>query len=116
MRPQRRRLFTKGSPRNLSGRRQRKLVDEEHQARLLVARESLASELDDVGFGERAAGTPYHERGDALAPLLIRHADDCDRVDLVVLLQSGFDLARRDVLTAADDQVALPPGEEEVSA
>ena len=65
------------------------------------------------GRGPVAFG--HHDGFDFFAPLDVGHADDGGVFDRWVLLEDALDLARGDVLAAADDEVLGAAGDVEVA-
>ena len=66
-------------------------------------------------FGGVGAGAEHDERFDGLTPLGVGHTDDGGFGDGGVLDEGVFDLDRRDVLAAGDDDVLLAVGDGEVA-
>src|SRR3954454_9448286 len=90
-------------------------VDEVDDARVLVGGHALLGEgADGVRVGLRAV-LEDDRRRDLLAHLLVRHADDRGLRDRGVLVEDLLDLARVDVVAAADDHVLLAVDDEEVA-
>src|SRR3984957_7168058 len=96
--------------------RARQRLDDVDGARALVVREALAGERDDLGSGHLLAGPEHDERLDALAPLVIGHADHRDLGHRRVLGHGLLDLGRVDVLPAGDDHVLDPVRDEQEAA
>ena len=81
---------------------------------LYAATRSFVHALSSSG-SSAAPGTRHHDRGDVLAEHLVRHADDGRFEDRRVLVQHLLDLARVDVVAAADDHLLLAIDEEQVA-
>src|SRR5262249_31348091 len=106
------RIGTKLALEDLARRVARQRLDEDEIARHLRPGEALARPSLQGRFVEGGAGPLHHERANALAPLLIRHADDRDLRKVWVLLEDALDLGRIHVHAARDDHVALAPLDE----
>ena len=74
-------------------------------ARHLVVRDLAVAEGTHVGFGERCALAQHDPRSYGFAEAVVRHAEDRDVGDRLVAVEVLLDLARSDVLAAADDHV-----------
>ena len=68
-------------------------------------------ELLHVALGDVGAGEALDERADDLAVLRVGHAHDLDVLDAGHRVEELLDLARVDVLPAADDHVLDAPGD-----
>src|SRR5207247_983392 len=90
---------------HLAGHGQGHLVDKADVARDLVMGDLVAAELADVVFGGACARLGHDPRAYFFAILRVRHAEYLDRLDLGVAEQEFLDLARVDVLAAADQHV-----------
>src|SRR3954452_6867712 len=98
---------------HLAGRGPRELVDEDHVARRLVAREVLLDVVLDV---LRAEGAVLDDHGlQALAELVVVDAEDGDVGHALVRVQQLLDLTREDVLTARHDHVVVAAVDEEAA-
>src|ERR687894_55864 len=100
---------------DLAARRHRVLLDEIHVLGDLVVSYVLAAVLLGVLFGQGGILFLYDGGGDSLAVLLVRDAVDLDVGDLGMGVEELLDLARIDVLAAADDHVICPAGYLEVT-
>src|SRR2546425_2099293 len=102
---------------DLSGRRQRHLVDELHLTRVLVCGQAGLDEGLDVG---REPAVPLDAllgcdvRLDHLPPDLIRYTDYSRHGYGGMLDEGAFDLGWTDPIARGVDDVVLPPGEMEV--
>ena len=100
---------------DLAGRSLGQLVDDPDGAGVLVGGQALLGErlqlllVDVVAVLERDRGA------DLLAQVVVLDADHGDLGDGLVLVERLLDLARVDVVAAADDQVLLAVDDEEVA-
>src|SRR5262249_16932753 len=111
----------------LRRRAERALVDLEHgrqrQGRhqdepvgTLARRECLTDERAQLGEGRWTLGIGrFAERPADLAEPLVREPDDGGARDLRMAREHVFDLGRVDVVAAADEHLALPSAQVEVS-
>src|SRR5437870_4334031 len=90
---------------DLAGDRHWKLVDEHHVTRDLESGELAATELTNVFFCSGVRVTETHPGAQLLAVLLVRHADDLYVRDGGMGVEELLELARIDVLAAADHEV-----------
>src|SRR3954447_6672483 len=100
---------------HLAGRRTRDGVDEVDRGGRLVAGDALLAVPDDGRLVDLAAGSPYDDRLDGLAPLLVRHTDHGALGDALERVDAVLDLDGRDVLAAGDDHVLLAVVDREVA-
>src|SRR6266849_6021896 len=102
---------------DLSGRRQRHLLNELHLTRILVSSQARLDERLDFGREFAAALDALlgrYVRLDHLPPDLIRYADDgCHRY-CRVLDERAFDLRWTDPIARGVDDIVLPSGEVQV--
>src|SRR5512146_2433399 len=93
----------------LSGRGPRHLVvaDERNRPRSLVACDAGPTPLQQLLPRDSAVVVHDHHRVYRLSPFLVRDADDGHVLDGGMLAEKRFDFRRIDVLSAADDHVAL---------
>ena len=92
-----------------------KLVDEPDLARVLVGGDLVLDELAQL-FGARLGAVLERDRGaDLLAVLVVGHAEHRGLAHGRVLVEDLLDLARVDVVAAADDHVLLAVDDEEVA-
>ena len=91
------------------------LVDEPDPARVLVGGHLLLDVALQLVGVERLALLQHDRGAHLLAELVVRHADDGRLLDRRVLVEHLLDLARVDVVAAADDQVLLAVDDEEVA-
>ena len=82
-----------------------KLRHEADEARHLVVRDLALAERPDLFFGGAPAGLQHDPGADFLAEARVGHAEDLHRLHLRVAEQELLDLARIDVLAAADQHV-----------
>src|SRR4051812_47432316 len=100
---------------DLARRGLRQLVQEPDPARILVGGDAVLDERADL-LGARLLPWLQHDgRRDLLAHRLVGHADHRRLGDRRVLVQDLLDLARIDVVAAADDHVLLAVDDEEVA-
>src|SRR5215471_13112744 len=78
---------------------------EHHRARRLEARKVGAAMLDQLVLGDLGAGLDLDEGARGLAPLLVGLRDHGRGLYRRMAVQHVFDLERRDVLAAGDDDV-----------
>src|SRR5882672_12807507 len=90
---------------NLSGHRHRKFVDEFDVARDLVVRDLPVTEAANLVGGQRLAGSRPDPRAELLAVTIVGDAEDLNIQDLWMTKEKLLDLARVEVLTAADHHV-----------
>src|SRR6478735_1420484 len=101
---------------DLAGDRHRVLVDDLDVARDLVVGELAGAELAQGLGGERRGAVLHADpRAQLLAVLLVRDADDLGVEDVGVGVEELLDLARVDVLAAADDHVLDAAGDLDVA-
>src|SRR5215217_2117528 len=100
---------------DLAARRHRVLLDEVHVLGDLVMGDVLATVLLGVLFGQRGVLFLYYGGGYPLAVLLVGDAVDLDVRDTGMCVETLLDLARVDVLAAADNHVVRPAGYREVT-
>src|SRR5208337_2989397 len=86
-----------------------------NRLRTLVMGQTSAAELDQFPFGQLASWFGYYYCPRHLTPFLIRHGDHCGFENSGVRGQHLFDVERRDVFTAAHDNVLLPIDDSDVS-
>src|SRR2546423_6810998 len=95
---------------HLAGDGHRKLVDDDDVARDLVVSELAVAELADrVGVEARDAFAQNDPRAQLLAVMLVRDAYHLHVRNRWVGVEELLDLARVDVLAAADDHVLAAP-------
>src|SRR5690606_33969072 len=82
-----------------------KLLDEPDDARNLVCGQLLPGPLGDLGLGEVGTGLAGDDGGDLLAVMIVGDTDHSRLDDVGMLVEHLFDLARLDVVPAADDQI-----------
>src|SRR5919202_2017806 len=90
---------------HLPRHRHRERVDDADVARDLEPRDAVAAELPELVLVERGALLHDDPRADLLAVALVRHADHLDVLDRGMRVEEFLDLARVDVLAAANDHV-----------
>src|SRR5829696_7900146 len=91
------------------------LVGEPQPARVLVGGDALLDEVAHVVLTRVRALLEHDRRADLLAHLLVGHRHDRGLGDGGVLVEHLLDLARVDVVAAADDHVLLAVDDEEVA-
>src|SRR6186997_1567898 len=74
----------------------------------LVVGQVRAAEGPDLVRGEGLAGARLDRRVDALAPVVVGHAEDGGVLDLGMAVERVLDLGRVDIDPARDDHVPLP--------
>ena len=100
---------------DLAGGALGQVVEEPDQARVLVGGDPLLDVGADL-LGRQLLALVEDDRGaDLLAPLVVGDADHRRFADLRVLVEHLLDLARVDVVAAADDQVLLAVDDVEVA-
>src|SRR6476469_6712903 len=100
---------------DLAGRALGEVVEEPDDPRVLVGGDPLLDVLADLLGRQLLAVVDDDRRADLLAPLVVGDADDRRFADLRVLVEHLLDLARVDVVAAADDQVLLAVDDVEVA-
>src|SRR6185437_9832593 len=93
----------------LAGRGEREVGDESDMARHLVMRDLTLAEGGDLLGAGALPGLEHDPGADLLAEARIGHAEDLRRLDLGMAEEEILDLARIDVLAAADQHVLDPP-------
>src|SRR5580658_1632565 len=96
---------------DLAGDRHRERLDEADMARNLVMCYLALAEASDVFGVQHCSRTQADPGADFLAIFRIGHADHLDVSNLGVAIEELLDLARVDVLAAADDHVLDPSGD-----
>src|SRR5262249_12921229 len=89
------------------GARHFDLRDERDRARALVAGHLVATPVENVLLGRVCALVQPDAGVHGLAPFLVGNADHRDVLHARVAAENVLDLARVDILSAADDHVAL---------
>src|SRR3954462_13629221 len=100
---------------DLAGRALGELVHEPDLARVLVAGDLLLHEALELVGGDVLPLLEDHGGADLLAHRLVGHADHRGLEHALVLVEDLLDLARVDVVAAADDQLLLAVDDEEVA-
>src|SRR5580700_5079501 len=100
---------------DLAGDGHRERLDELHVARDLVPRDLALAEVADLVLGQGGVGARDHPRHQLLAVALVGHADYLDVGDVWMGVEELLDLARVDVLTAADHHVLDPADDADVT-
>src|SRR3954447_17209715 len=100
---------------DLAGRSLGQLVDEPDLARVLVAGDLLLDVRAQLVLGDVLAVLERDRGADLLAELLVRDADHRRLGHRGMLVEDLLDLARIDVVAAADDHVLLAIDDEEVA-
>src|SRR6266851_4935921 len=90
---------------DLSSHRHRKFVDELDVARDLVVRDLAVTEVANLVGGQRLAGSRPDPCAELLAVTTVGDTEDLNIQDLRMTKQKFLDLARVEVLTAADHHV-----------
>src|SRR5690348_7933054 len=85
----------------------RQVVHEPDDPWVLVGGDPLLDVLADLLRGQLLALVEHDRGADLLAPLVVGDAEHRRFADLRVLVENLLDLARIDVVTAADNQVLL---------
>src|SRR3954464_12781826 len=91
------------------------LVEEPQPARVLVGGHALLDEVAHVVLGRVLTVLEHHRGADLLPHLLVGHRDHGGLGHGGVLVEDLLDLARVDVVAAADDHVLLAVDDEEVA-
>src|SRR5579872_7486103 len=100
---------------DLAGRPLGQRVGDPHVPRVLVRRDLALDVVAQLLGGDGGARLEGHRGGDLLAERLVRHADHGGLGDRGMLVEHLLDLARVDVVAAADDQVLLAVHDVEVA-
>src|SRR3954453_7374103 len=100
---------------HLAGDGQRELVDAAHVTRDLVVGNPAAAELGERRLVDLGAPARHDEGHELLAVALVGHTDDLHVGDVGVAHQELLDLARVDVLAAADHEVLDAPDDVQVA-
>src|ERR1700722_6520299 len=91
------------------------LGQEKDFSRRLERRQALGEERPKLLFGGAQALAQDHRRADVLAEHRVRHGERHRLQDGGVVHQSFIDLAGRDLLAAAVDDLLQPPGQRQVA-
>src|SRR3954453_2968745 len=100
---------------DLPRRALRQLLEEPDDARVLVGGDPLLHVLAHLLRRELHAVVADDRSADLLAPLVMGDTEPRRFADLRVLVEDLLDLARVDVVAAADDQVLLAVDDEEAA-
>src|SRR5579875_2864906 len=100
---------------DLARRPLRQVVDDPHRARVLVCGDALTHVFAELVRCRLGALTEGDCGADLLAPLVMRDAEHRGLADGRVLVEHLLDLARVDVVAAADDELLLAVDDEEVA-
>src|SRR5829696_6451058 len=98
-------LLFEDAPQELAGLAVRQLLAELDHGRCLGRPQAFANPLLELVLTDVRAWPADDRSGNCLAPLGVRHADDRRFRHAGMIEQGIFDLARRKVLRAADDDV-----------